>query len=62
MIRVCGGNRQDSAFEGALPVYDGLDDMLAVTNKCLLTSEDLMQRCLFITLGSMEVVAQLHIA
>ena len=34
VIYVCGGNRQDSVFEGALPVYDGLDDMLAFTYKC----------------------------
>ena len=39
-------------------MYDGLDDMLAFTNKCLLTSKNLLQRCLLITLGSMEVVAQ----
>lgn len=62
IIRVVGGNRQDSAFEGALPVYDGLDDMLAFTHECLLTGENLLQRSLFLSLGSMEVVAQLRVA
>ena len=57
IIRVVGGNRQDSAFEGALPVYDGLDDMLAFTHECLLTGENHLQRSLFLSLGSMEVVA-----
>jgi hypothetical protein len=32
VIRVAGGTRQDLAFEGALPVYDGLHDMLAFTH------------------------------
>jgi hypothetical protein len=57
-IRVLGGNRQDSAFEGALPVYDGQADMLIFTNKCLLASDNLLQRSLFIVLGSMEMFAQ----
>ena len=30
-IHVCGGNRQDSAFEGPLLVYDALDEMLKYT-------------------------------
>ena len=38
-IRVCGGKRQDSAFEGALPVFDALDEMLAFTGECLLSGE-----------------------
>ncbi len=61
-IRVCGGSRQDSAFEGAFPVYDSLDEMLAFTNECLLCGENILQRCLFLALGSMEVVAQLRVA
>jgi hypothetical protein len=61
-IRVLGGNRQDAAFEGALPIYDGRVDMLIFTNKCLLTSDNLLQRSLFIVLGSMEMIAQLRVA
>ena len=29
-IRILGGNRQDAAFKGALPVYDGQGDMLMI--------------------------------
>jgi len=61
-IRVFGGNRQDAAFEGVLPVYDGQADMLIFTNECLLASDNLLQRCLFIVLGSMEMIAQLRVA
>ena len=61
-IRVLGGNRQDAAFEGALPVYDGRGDMLIFTNECLLSSDNLLQRSLFILLGSMEMIAQLRVA
>jgi hypothetical protein len=61
-IRVLGGNRQDAAFEGALPVYDGQADMLIFTNECLLASDNLLQRSLFIILGSMEMIAQLRVA
>ena len=61
-IRVLGGNRQDAAFEGALPVYDGRADMLIFTNECLLASDNLLQRSLFIVLGSMEMIAQLRVA
>jgi hypothetical protein len=60
--RVLGGNRQDSSFEGALPVYDGRADMLMFTNECLYSSDNLLQRCLFIALGSMEVIAVLRVA
>ncbi len=61
-IRVLGGNRQDAAFEGALPVHDGRGNMLIFTNKCLLSSNNLLQRSLFIVLGSMEMIAQLRVA
>jgi len=50
-ICVLGGNPQDAAFEGALPVYDGRGDMLIFTNECLLSSNNLLQRSLFIVLG-----------
>jgi hypothetical protein len=61
-IRVLGGNRQDAAFKGALSVYDGRADMLIFTNECLLASDNLLQRSLFIVLGSMEMIAQLRVA
>jgi hypothetical protein len=61
-IRALGGNRQDAAFEGALPVYNGHGDMLIFTNKCLLSSNNLLQCLLFIVLGSMEMIAQLRVA
>ncbi len=61
-IRVLGGNRQDAAFKGALPVYDGQADMLIFTNKRLLASNNLLQCSLFIVLGSMEMIAQLRLA
>jgi hypothetical protein len=60
--RVLGGTRQDSSFEGALPVYDGRADMLMFTNECLYSSDNLLQRCLFIALGCMEVIAVLRVA
>jgi len=50
-VRVLGDNRQDAVFEGALPVYDGRADMLIFTNECLLASDNLLQRLLFIVLG-----------
>jgi hypothetical protein len=61
-IRVLGGNQQDAAFEGALSVYDGRGDMLIFTNKCLLASDNLLQRSLFIVLGTWEMIAQLRVA
>ena len=46
----------------ALPVYDGRGDMVIFTNECLLASDNLLQRSLFIVLGSMEMIAQLRVA
>eukprot|EP00956_Cyclotella_meneghiniana_P018434 scaffold30661_cov86-Cyclotella_meneghiniana.AAC.1 len=54
IIRVAGGNRQDSSFEGALPLYDGLDELLEFTNECLQSKENTLQRCLLISLSSVE--------
>jgi hypothetical protein len=63
IIRVSGGNRQDAAFEGALPVYDSLDEMLQFTLECLWCgSDNQLQRCLFLIMSSMEFVAQLRVA
>jgi hypothetical protein len=61
-IRVIGGNQQDAAYKGALPVYDGRADMLIFTNKCLLASNNLLKHLLFIVLGSMEMITQLSVA
>ena len=38
-------------------MYDGRGDMLIFTNECLL-ADNLLQRSLFIVLGSMEMIAQ----
>jgi hypothetical protein len=43
-------------------VYDGRADMLMFTNECLYSSDNLLQQCLFIALGSMEVIAVLQVA
>jgi hypothetical protein len=43
-------------------VYDGCGDMLIFTNECLLVSDNLLQRSLFIVLGLMEMIAQLRVA
>ncbi len=43
-------------------MYDGCGDMLIFTNECLLISDNLLQRSLFIVLGSMEMIAQLRVA
>jgi hypothetical protein len=56
-IKVLGGNQQDLAFKGALPLYDGRGGMLIFTNECLLASNNLLQVLLFIVLGSMEMIA-----
>ena len=62
IIRVTGGARQDAAFEGALPLYDGRADMLEYTDMCLESSDNRLKRCLFLSLSSMEVIAQLRVA
>jgi hypothetical protein len=43
-------------------VYDGCADMLIFTNECLLASDNLLQRLLFIVLGLIEMIAQLRVA
>ena len=62
IIRVISGARQDSYFEGSLQIYDGRVDMLAFTNECLLSIENLLQRSLSIVLESMEVIAHPRVA
>ena len=62
IIRVIGGARQDSYFEGSIQIYDGRADMLAFTNECLLSIENMLQRSLFIVIESMEVIGQLRVA
>ena len=48
--------------KNALLVYNSIDEMLAFTNECLLCGKNILQHCLFLALGSMEVVAQLRVA
>ncbi len=43
-------------------MYDGRGDMLIFTHECLLSSNNLLQRSLFIVLGSMEMIVQLRVA
>ena len=62
LICVCGDARQDASFEAAFPIYAGLDDMFTFTGKCLTVWENLLQRCLFIELGSMEVIVMFWVA
>jgi hypothetical protein len=50
------------AFEGALPVYDALDEMLGFTGECLLFNDIILQCCLFFSLGSIEVISALQVA
>ena len=38
------------------------DEMLLFTEHCLNSGENILQHCLFTALGSMEVLAQLHVA
>ncbi len=54
-IRVLGGNQQEAAFEGALPVYEGRGDMLIFSDNCYNIHY-------FIVLGLMEMIAQLRVA
>lgn len=60
VIRVCGSSRQDSAFDGAHPVYDSLDEMIAFTNECLICGEKILHHCLFLALGSEQIVTRLQ--
>jgi hypothetical protein len=43
-------------------MYDALDEMLAFTNHCLDSGENILQRCLYTALGSIEVISQLRVA
>jgi hypothetical protein len=62
IVRVTGGSRQDSSFESALPIYDMLDEILEFLHECVLTSDNKLQRSMFIILSSMEYIAQLRVA
>jgi hypothetical protein len=59
---LCSRSCQDSSFEGVLPVHDALDRMLAFTIQFLLSEYSLLEHCIFLLLGSMEVIVQLRIA
>ncbi len=43
-------------------MFDALDEMLSFTGECLLSGKNILQHCLFYSLGSMEVIAVLRIA
>jgi hypothetical protein len=61
-IRVTGGNRQDSAFEGALPVFDDRHVLLEFLDGRLSAgSENLLEQCLCMILESVEMIAQLRV-
>jgi len=57
VIRALGGNRQDGAFEAALPIYDQRQDILNFLAKELLNGPNILQDSLFISLGSKQVIA-----
>jgi len=62
VIRALGGNRQDGSFEGALPIYDQRQDILNFLVKELDISQSILQDSLFMSLGSMQVIAMLRVA
>ena len=64
VIRTLGGDRQDSSFEGALPVYMGRKFFVQFLHEelCSNTKENILQTNMFIILRSTEMIAQLRIA
>ena len=62
VIRSLGGNRQDVAFEAALPIYDQRQDILNFLAGELEISENILQDSLFIAIASMQVIAMLRVA
>jgi hypothetical protein len=59
VIRALGGNRQDVAFEAALPIYDQRQDILNFVAMQLEFGPNILQDSLFLPLGSMQVIASL---
>ena len=64
IIRTLGGDRQDSLFEGALPVYMDRKFFVQFLHKelCSSTNKNILQTNMFIVLPSTEMIAQLRIA
>ena len=64
VIRTLDGDRQDSSFEGALPVYTGSKFSVQFLHKvlCSNTTENILRTNMFIILRSTKMIAQLHIA
>jgi hypothetical protein len=64
VIRTLGGDRQDSSFEGALPVYMGRKFFVQWLHEelCSSSKENILQTNMFIILRSVEMIAQLRIA
>jgi hypothetical protein len=64
VIRTLGGDRQDSSFEGALPVYMGRKFFVQFLHEELCSSlkENILQTNMFIILRATEMIAQLRIA
>jgi hypothetical protein len=64
VIRTLGGDRQDSSFEGALPVYMGRKFFVQWLHEelCSSSKENILQTNMLIILRSVEMIAQLRIA
>lgn len=61
-IRVTGGTRQDSAFEGALPAFDDHHILLAfLDGRIAAGGENILEECLCLILESVEMIAQLRV-
>ncbi len=64
IILTLGGDRQDSSFECALPIYMGHEFFVHFLHKelCLSSKENILQTNMFIISRATEMIAQLHIA
>ena len=64
VICTLGGDRQDSSFEGALPVYMGRKFFVQFLHKELCSSlkENILQTNMFIILHATKMISQLRIA
>jgi hypothetical protein len=62
LARACGGARQDLAQEGAGPLLMNIPVIVPwLHNRLCITPDNLIQKSLFITLRSMEIVASLRV-
>jgi len=64
VICTLGGDRQDSSFEGALPVYMGRNFFVQFLHEqlCSSSKENILQTNMFIILRATKMIAQLRIA